>query len=78
LNEVLDELGIDRTRVGNEVGWMYDKNGIECGDNYVDFGIYDQIGIERYDERKRAFVNGRERSILIDPNVDGPILAKLP
>ena len=78
LNEVLDELGIDRTRTGGEVGWMYDPNGIECGDNYVDLGIFDQCGVERYDERKRAFVNGRERSIILDPNVDGPILTKLP
>ena len=78
LNEVLDELGVDRTRTGGEVGWLYDENGIECGDNYVDLGIFDQCGIERYDERKRAFVNGKERSIILDPNVDGPILSKLP
>ena len=78
LNELLDMLGAQRTRTGNEVGWLYDKNGIECGDNYIDLGIFDQCGIERYDERKRAFVNGHERSILIDPNVDGPILSKLP
>lgn len=78
LNEVLDELGMDRTRAGGEVGWMYDPKGIDCGDNYVDFRLFDQCGIERYDERKRAFINGQERSILIDPNVDGPILCKLP
>lgn len=78
LNELLDMLGADRTRAGNEVGWMYDTNGINCGDNYIDLGVFDQYGIERYDERKRAFVNGHERSILIDPNVDGPILAMFP
>lgn len=78
LNEVLDMLGADRTQAGNEVGWRYDKNGIECGDNYVDLRIFDQCGVERYDERKRAFANGQERSILLDPNVDGPILAYLP
>lgn len=67
LNEVYDMLGIPRTKAGQIVGWIYDeKNPI--GDNYVDFGIYDL-----YDERKRAFVNGYERSILLDFNVDGNI-----
>lgn len=78
LNELLDMLGAPRTRAGNEVGWVYDKDGFACGDNYIDLGIFDQCGIERYDERKRAFVNGHERSILLDPNVDGPILSTLP
>ena len=67
LNEVYDMLGIPRTKAGNIVGWIYDeKNPI--GDNFVDFGIYDL-----YSERKRAFVNGYERSILLDFNVDGDI-----
>ena len=68
LNEVYDMLGIDRTQAGNVVGWIYDEKNPN-GDNYVDFGIYDQD-----DERKRAFVNGYERSILLDFNVDGNIL----
>ena len=68
LNEVYDMLGIDRTKAGQVVGWVYDeKNAV--GDNFVDFGIYDL-----YDERKRAFVNGYERTILLDFNVDGNIL----
>lgn len=68
LNEVYDLLDIERTRAGQVVGWIYDdKNPV--GDNYVDFGIYDLN-----DERKRAFVNGCERSILLDFNVDGNIL----
>ena len=68
LNEVYDMIGIPRTAAGNVVGWIYDE---ECpiGDNFVDFGIYD-INCER----NRAFVNGYERSILLDFNVDGPIL----
>ena len=78
LNEVLDMIGAGRTKAGNEVGWMYDKDGIVCGDNHIDLGIFDQHGVERYDERKRAFVNGNERSILLDPNVDGPILSMFP
>lgn len=68
LNEVYDMLGIPRTQAGQIVGWIYDeKNPI--GDNFVDFGIYDIA-----DERKRSFVNGYERTILLDFNVDGNIL----
>ena len=67
LNEVYDMLGIRKTKAGQIVGWVYDeKNPI--GDNYVDFGIYDL-----YNEKYRDFVNGRERSILLDFNVDGNI-----
>lgn len=69
LNEVYDMLGIQRTKAGNIVGWIYDtKNPDHNGDNCVDFGIYDL-----FDANKRAFVNGHERSILLDFNVDGNI-----
>ena len=68
LNEVYDMLGIPRTQAGQVVGWIYDeKNPI--GDNFIDFGIYDIA-----DERKRSCVNGYERTILLDFNVDGNIL----
>jgi hypothetical protein len=67
LNEVYDALGISRTKAGQIVGWVYDIENPK-GDNKVDLGIYN---INR--ENCRDFVNGRERSILIDPNVDGPI-----
>lgn len=67
LNEVYDMLGIPRTKAGQVVGWVYNQNN-PVGDNYVDFGIYD---ISK--QEKRDFVNGYERSILLDFNVDGPI-----
>lgn len=68
LNEVYDMLGIPRTKSGQVVGWIYDeKNPI--GDNFVDFGIYDTNK-----PRVRDFVNGYERTILLDFNVDGNIL----
>ena len=67
LNEVYDMLGIDRTKDGQVVGWIYNEKNPN-GDNYVDFGIYDVT-----DEGKRAFVNGYERNILLDFNVDGAI-----
>ena len=69
LNEVYDMLGIDRTKAGNIVGWVYDEEH-PVGDNFVDFGIY-----VLDNEKARDFVNGRERSILLDFNVDGDILS---
>lgn len=71
LNEVYDMLGLQRTVAGQSVGWVYDPNN-QIGDNYVDFGIHN---ITR--ERNRLFVNGYERSILLDFNVDGDILSLL-
>lgn len=68
LNEVYDMLGIPRTKAGAVVGWIYDEKH-PVGDNFVDFGIYDI-----YNEKKRDFVNGYERTILLDFNVDGNIL----
>lgn len=67
LNEVYDLLDIPRSKAGQVVGWIYDKNGNTKGDNYVDFGIY------RNDQGTRRFVNGLEYNILLDFNVDGVI-----
>lgn len=67
LNEVYEMLGIPHSSAGALVGWVYDeKNPI--GDNFVDFGIYDM-----YSANARDFVNGRDKVILLDFNVDGPI-----
>lgn len=68
LNEVYDMLGLTRSTAGQVVGWIYGKNNSN-GDNYVDFGIFDANR-----EKSRDFVNGYERSILLDFNVDGYIL----
>ena len=67
LNEVYDLLDIPRSKAGQVVGWVYDKNGNTKGDNYVDFGLY------RNDLGTRRFVNGLEYNILLDFNVDGVI-----
>lgn len=68
LNEVYEILGFPRTAAGQQIGWIYDeKNPI--GDNFVDFGIYDI-----HDEQKVNFVNGYERSIILEFNHDGNIL----
>lgn len=65
LNDVYDMLGIDRTKEGQIVGWVYNKNN-EVGDNFVDFGIL---------ETNRETEDGSyEPAILLDFNVDGNIL----
>lgn len=67
LNDVYKMLGMQVSQAGQAVGWIYDE---KCpnGDNFVDFGIYDL-----YNEQKRNFVNGYEKSIWLDFNVDGVI-----
>ena len=68
LNEVYEQLGFMKTKDGAVVGWVYNEDD-PVGDNFVDFGIYDLR-----DEDKRAFVNGYEKSIWLDFNVDGYIV----
>ena len=68
LNEVYDYFGIPRSRAGQIVGWTYSDNPGKYDDNYVDFGIFDSDRV-----KCRDFVNGRERTILIEPNVQGNV-----
>lgn len=63
LNDVYDELGIPRTKMGQIVGWV-DKS--ENGDGYVDFRV-----IETNRETEDG---GYEKAWLMDFNVDGNIL----
>lgn len=72
LNEVYEMIGHPRTKAGQVVGWIYDpKNPV--GDNYVDFGMYD---VNK--RRAQDFINGYEKSILLDFNVDGNIWNLMP
>ena len=68
LNDVYDMLGMPRTKAGQVVGWIYDENN-PYGDNYIDFNIYA--------EHNANFVNGYERTALLDFNVDGNILDRI-
>lgn len=68
LNDVYEMLGINKTKAGQIVGWVYDEVN-PVGDNFVDFGIWN-----KYDPDARRFVNGKEPVILLDFNVDGNIL----
>lgn len=67
LNEVYAMLGLSHTSAGSIVGWVYERNN-ESGDNYIDFGCWGEDGGEPLN-----FFNGREGSLLLDFNVDGPI-----
>lgn len=67
LNEVYNMLGIQITKAGQVVGWVYDPENKNLN-NWVDFGIYD---VNK--PKARDFVNGLERTILLDFNVDGDI-----
>lgn len=77
LNDVYEMLGHEKTKAGQVVGWVYDLDSGE-GDNYVDFGLYDIYTKPKYEaEAKAAFINGYERSVIIDFNVDGNIWEKM-
>lgn len=70
LNEIYDMLGLPRSSAGAIMGWVYDP---ENPDYKIDFGIYN-IHIPA----NREFVNGWERSIWLDFNVDKePIYTKI-
>ena len=71
LNEVYDALGIPRSREGQEVGWIWKKN-VPAIENRVSFGL-DNVK----SQSARRFVNGHERAVLLDFNVDGIIIDKV-
>lgn len=64
LNEAYDMLGLKRSKAGQVVGWVYDKNN-SIGDNYVDFGLRE--------EYNRDFINGKRYGTILDFNVDGNV-----
>jgi hypothetical protein len=65
LNEVYLNLGFEHSSAGSIVGWAIGKEG----DNYVDFGLYNCDS--------SRFINGDERAIILDFNVDGVIYDKI-
>jgi hypothetical protein len=65
LNEVYEIFGFNKTKAGQIVGWVYDEEN-PVGDNYVDFGIHKDIN--------KPTINGYEKSIWLDFNVDGNIM----
>lgn len=67
LNEVYDAFGFQRTQAGQILGWVYNEVNPK-GDNFIDFGLYDI-----HNPNGKNFVNGLERSVWLDFNIDGPI-----
>lgn len=65
LNEVYDAIGLERSQAGAVVGWVIGGEG----DDFIDFGI-DEV-------RNAAFVNGLERNVWLDFNVDGVVYDKI-
>jgi hypothetical protein len=68
LNEVYDMIGAPRTAYGQLAGWVYTGDGT-AGDDFVDFGIFDI-----YNEKACDFINGHEKSVILDFNCIGNIL----
>lgn len=67
LNEVYEMLGAQKTKAGHVVGWIYNEEN-PVGDNFVDFGMFDI-----HNPKARDFINGYERCIILDFNVDGNV-----
>ena len=65
LNQVYEMLGAPKTAYGQLAGWVWTEDS-SVGDNFIDFGIFDV-----HNEMKCAFVNGHERSIILDFNCIG-------
>lgn len=70
LNDVYDLLGIERSKAGYIVGWVLDYSA-DNSDNYIDFRAKEVY-------RKKTDGSGEmEKVIILDFNVDGPILDRL-
>lgn len=67
LNDVLEALGYEPTKAGQVVGWLYDKHDKNKQD-IVDFGMY------QLDTAHQNFLDGFEKSVLLDFNVRGIII----
>jgi hypothetical protein len=71
LNQAYDLLGYEPTAAGQVVGWRKNPEEGE-GDNYISFGVWHE-GVFKGTQ----WLNGDTDSILLDFNVDGPILGAL-
>lgn len=70
LNEVYEALDMEKTQAGQVMGWIYYHDPAEAkkhpeSSGKVDFGVFKEDS-----EAARRFVNGFERAILLDFNVD--------
>jgi len=74
LNDVYDMLGFDKTPEGQVLGWLYRPNDNNHGGaNFVDFGMFNFAKTSSKD-----FALGLTDSVVLDFNIDGYILDKVP
>lgn len=73
LNTVYKELGFEETPEGQLVGWIYDPNRTDPGDNVVSFGLYDPNHAPALGD----FINGHTNAVFLDFNVDGVIYDRI-
>lgn len=71
LNEVYNNLGIEHSMEGAVVGWIWNGDG----DNFVDFGIDEELIMGASNNNGINFVD--DRYILLEFNVDGTIFNKI-
>jgi hypothetical protein len=67
LNEIYDMFGMNRSRAGATIGWVYDPKNPDL-QNCIDFGLGRDI-----DFAKGLFLNGDERNVLLRFNPDGNV-----
>ncbi len=70
LNEVYDALGAPRTKAGQVVGWIRDKDDPDGGDGHVHF-IIREVYRKRADDPSQY-----EKVLMVDFNVDGEIIER--
>lgn len=69
MNEILDDLGLERTSVGAIVGWVkgYNPHNPD-NDKYISFGLEDPVNEEKRDAREAM-----EQPFYLNFNVDGNV-----
>lgn len=74
LNEAYKQLGYQPTQEGQRVGWLYDP----LNHPKIDFGLFN-LNVSKEEIRAKSdFLDGVEQNIVLDFNVDGVIVNKLP
>lgn len=66
LNDVYEQLGMERSEAGQYMGWV--DNG-ELGNSHISFGIDWENS-----PSVKAFLHGKINCLMLDFNVDGPII----
>lgn len=74
LNEAYAELGFKPTQAGQIVGWTYEPDRKDGGDNCISFGLYNTDHCPALGD----FINGNTSAVFLDFNVDGVIIDKIP